>query len=476
MRGLDVRRTLVLLALVLAGCGDTPPSHLNIVLISIDTLRADHVGLYGYERGTTPRLDALGAESLVFERAYSSASHTLPAHVSLLTGVEPYHHGVITSDDALPAEISTLARLLSEAGYQTGGFVNSGYLHKKFGLARGFDVYDFAHNQQLRESIQGPSFGRTAEETNRAIERWLDTAETNRPLFLFAHYYDVHSDWGRLAYEAPAEQRARFELPRPRSRQLDPGEEESASTHLQSLNRERVELGLAERDWLRSLYDAGIAYTDGQVGALLDALADRGWLEQSLVIVTSDHGEEFQEHGLLLHEQVYEELMRVPLIIRLPPERTTSGPRTGRIEALVRHVDLLPSVLEWVGLPVPDGLAGRSLLPLVAGRDAGPRIAVLQNQRSSQIGVSDGRAKLVIDTSTERTQLFDLERDPGETIDRSDGAEAEIRRLQAQRRQHLARAPRRPVAPSVPVDPVVAESLRALGYTEGQGDSSARRE
>ena len=443
------------------GAGDAPRPH--VVLISLDTLRADHVGAYGYGRPTTPHLDGFARDAFLFERAYSSSSHTLPAHASMLTGLEPSHHGLLADDDVLGRGVGTLAESLGRAGYRTAGFVNGGYLHEKFGLARGFDHYDFVAGQRPRADRSGT--GRNAGETVEAVGAWLDaTGESEpmeEPLFLFVHLFDVHSDWGRLPYEAPGAERARFESPRPEDGAFDPGDE-SASVHMLRLNDRGAALTDAELDWMVSLYDAGIAYTDAQVERLFTLLRDRGILEDSIVIVTADHGEEFQEHGRLLHEQVYEELIRVPLLLRVP------GRGAGRIGAIVRHVDLLPTVLELVGLPTPENVAGRSLVPLLEGREEPARVVVARNQQGTQVAVSDGRFKLVAEPAAGRARLFDLERDPGETGRGPAPSRAEIARLQELRRAHLDAVQVESAATSAPLDPEIAESLRALGYV---GDS-----
>ena len=263
-------RTLALALFIFStACENSAPQGApHIVIVSLDTLRADHLPTYGYEKPTAPRIDDFARNAIVFDRAYSSASHTLAAHASLLTGVAPERHGLIDLDDVLPRGVVTLASILEDHGYRTGAFVNAGFLHPKFGMHLGFERYDYFNDMERRQLPGEAIFGRDAEETNRAVFTWLDEAD-DRPVFLFVHYFDVHSDWDRLPYEAPDDYLARFSAPRPAETRLE-AKGRSASMHLRALNRDRVALGEGDRTWLRALYDAGIAYTDTQIGALLD--------------------------------------------------------------------------------------------------------------------------------------------------------------------------------------------------------------
>ncbi len=288
----------------------------NIIIISIDTLRADHMGCYGYGRDTTPGLDAFSREGVVFDHAYTQASSTLPAHSSLFTSAYPDMHGVINSKDSLPSELMTLAQLLLKKGYDTAAFVNAGWLHPKFKLDRGFRYYDFYHDSRMKPLGDKIKIGRNAAETNAAVYQWLEKHWEN-PFFLFIHYFDVHSDWNRLPYDS---------FP-PFSRMFSSGyvgdfkggeAGEYASRYLLKLNRDRIRLDQDDRNYIMDLYDEGIASADFHISVFLKNLKQMGLLDDSLVIITSDHGEEFQEHGQVLHEQAYEELIHVPLIIRMP--------------------------------------------------------------------------------------------------------------------------------------------------------------
>lgn len=447
------------------GCSAEPWRPPDIILISIDTLRADHLPTYGYERPTAPRIDALAAQSMVFERAYSVAPHTLPAHTSLFTGLHPGRHGVLDRGDTLAPDVPTLAELLGAQGYQTAAFTNCYFLMPEFRTDRGFTVHDYAHD------IESP---RTAAATNDAILSWIDQLGSE-PYFLFAHYFDVHSDWDVLPYEAPEPYRTRFAGAPPAG--FRTGEGRSTATRwLAEQNRRGLDLRDDELAYLRGLYDAGIAYTDAQVGALLDGLAARGRLDRAIVIVTADHGEEFGEHGRLLHTQVYDELLRVPLLISLPEMRgaTTSGcrPRTpslaapaGRSSALVQHVDVLPTLADCLDVPPPPAVQGRSFLA-VLGWGAGSREAVyLDTPRGWQRGILRDGWKLVEMPASGTRRLYHVE---GPSGDRQDVASAHPERvatlaaeLDRHRRENEAG---RVAGEQIAVPDHVHEALEALGY------------
>jgi arylsulfatase A-like enzyme len=299
--------------------------------MTLDTTRADHLGVYGYERPTSPNLDELAAHAEVYEKAYSTSSWTLPAHASLFTGRYPRSHGMrhdpageLVLADAIDApegirarglsdEALTLAEILQAAGYRTGAVVAGPWLHRSFGLSRGFVHYD-------DEAVH--SARRAAEVTDGAL-RWLEQGD--EPFFLFLNYFDPHAP-----YAPPPRYRKTF-LPR------------------------GAEVNLRSSRQAPALYDAEILYMDEQVGRLLRALRERGLYDDTLVIVTADHGELLGDRGTWGHERyLWEPLVRVPLVVKRP------GPRQpGRREqAPISIVDVLPLVLEAVGLEPPGGVQG----------------------------------------------------------------------------------------------------------------------
>jgi arylsulfatase A-like enzyme len=451
--------------LMLAACGgDRPRPAPNVIVISLDTLRADRIPTYGYARSTAPRIDAFARQAVVFDRCYSEASHTLLAHATLLTGVYPETHGVVAFESSLPEEFPTMAQVLRERGYRTAAFLNCGFFEAKFKLDRGFDTYDYFHDRQASGLTDQGSWGRSAGQTNRAVFQWLGETPSE-PFFLFVHYYDVHSDWESLPYEAPPGFRERFEITRPPGFKSGDGEV-SASLYLLRMNERDIEYGESERAYLGSLYDGGIAYTDSEVGALLDRLRDLRVLERSIVVVTSDHGEEFQEHGKLLHSQVYQELVHVPLVLAFP-EGGFSGKR---VASPVQLGDVMPTVLDYLGLEPPQTVQGRSLLPLVAHDESPRRFAYFRNEDGTQYGLSDGRWKLVLHgRENPVARLFDLDADPGEV---RDVAEIETDRvLELRAALEKWRSETLELRPDLPrdtdLDEQTLDQLEALGYVGG---------
>lgn len=323
----------------------------NVLLVSIDTLRPDHLASYGYGRATAPALDAFASQALRFDWAYTNHPWTLTAHATMLTGMLPSAHGV-HRDSGLDLRAPTVASLLRDEGYRTFAVVDDNdWLHPRFGYARGFERYE-------RVSAAAPT----------KVAELLASIDDNEavggdPFFAFAHFYDVHSDWQQLPYESAKADHARYAgWYEGDWTGCDP-ELGCASTLLSNMNQRGLELEGDELTYLRDLYDAGIATFDRALGELFEGLRERELLDKTIVIVTSDHGEEFFEHGRGLHDQHYNECLQVPLFVRVP------GGRTGATDALVELADLAPTILAAAGVDPAsvDSLQGRSLLPLVTG-------------------------------------------------------------------------------------------------------------
>jgi len=322
--------------LALAACGQSPPPRPSVILVSIDTLRADHLGFYGYERDTSPFLGRFAEEGVVFERAFTSAAWTLIAHMTMLTGLYPEQHGVTERNRALGADAPLLAERLARAGYQTLGLYRSGWIHERHGFGRGFDVFR-AHT--------------TAEEAETNLFEELARLDRSRPSFLFLHLFDVHSD---PASKSP---RTVFSAPPPFQDLFRPGATERLAgkcyddLRKKGLPRETVEDMVA-------LYDDGIRHVDSVLERIFARLESEGRLADALVIVTSDHGESLAQRGNWGHGGPWQEGIRVPLILHLPG-KARAGERVGEI---VHLVDVPPTVLDFVGLPRDPALPGCSLL------------------------------------------------------------------------------------------------------------------
>lgn len=328
------------------------PERYDILLVSFDTTRADHVTSYGYERSTTPNLDRLAAQGHRFTDAYTVMNTTLPSHAAAFTSLPPASLGVLKNGDRLPDPALTLPELLGERGYVTGGFVSAAPLHPSFGFAQGFDEYDAPPRRRQRK----------ADVTVEATLAWLDTVG-DTPSFTFVHFYDPHA-----RYDAPAEFRARMD----------------AGDMVQPVYRKFPETLEGYDDEFRratvNAYDAEILFADHQLGVLLDGLAERGRLDRTIVAVFSDHGESIEEfleccnylfsHGDFLspHE------LRIPLVMQFPE---ALGLGAGVVhDELVSTLDLLPTLFELIGFPPPAPIEGSSLLPLLRGEAVEARTLV----------------------------------------------------------------------------------------------------
>ena len=399
---------LVLGTWLLAGCArdehaarDARP---NVVLISIDTLRADRLGSYGYGRPTSPSIDRLAAEGVLFENAVAPAPWTLPSHASMLTGLLPARHGAIDVDRVLPPTIPTLAERLRSMGVRTAAFVNVSFLGPQYGLSRGFET--FRYFEETKMEISAPK-------ALAEIRTWLDSLD-ERPFFLFLHTFDVHSD-----YRPGPEQRALFT--RPYAGPLD-----GKTAQIRQIRNGRYRPTDEDIRHLSDLYDGAIRRFDDSLGELLAELSRRGLAEQTHVIVTSDHGEEFFDHGSVLHGRtLYEEMIRVPLIVRGP------GVAAGRrVAPLAQLVDLPSTILGIFGLPPFEHSDGIDLGPFLRADapppvDTADRIASLEavplklwsKGQTHLVGARTQRLKALRAYEEESIQLFDLESDPGERRD-----------------------------------------------------------
>ena len=428
----------------LAGCA-REASVESLVLVSLDTVRADHLGLHGHEHDTSPRLDAFARQGVVFENAWSTAPWTLPAHVSLFTGLYPSRHGVRYEEHALEAGVPALAEILAEAGFATGAVVNCIFLYPRFGVARGYDVYERIDEEHGAE-------GAASEVTDAAL-RFL-RAHRGERVFLFVHYFDVHSD-----YRSRPEIEARFGG---RPTWVDGSTQQLIRALIGTVPIDDPE----EIAALEALYDAGIRQLDEELGRLFTALADEGWLDDTAVVVTSDHGEELLDHGSVMHGATqYEEQLRVPLVLRAP-----GVPAGARVAQPVSLVDVLPTALDLLGGEPPPGLDGISLVgawerplperPLFAEANRSPK-------PGSRVAVRRGPHKLLLDLETGDRALYDLAADPGETDDRieADPAQAEAL-LEAYETFRQVQVDGVAIG-EVPDD--LRERLRALGYEDEAG-------
>lgn len=435
---------IAVLILSCLACGrppaDTAPP--NILLISIDALRADHLSCYGYDRHTSPNLDRLAARGTRFSRAFVNTHGTPPSHTTLLSSLYQETHRVGFRSDpmanSLPAGVEMVQELFSAGGWHTVAVTGGGFMSSEYGFSRGFDVYvDRA--------------GRVTRQAEELVEQIRSLPRDGRSVFAFLHTYQVHSPYA----------------PPKRFRQLFGEYEGSVEATSEALLEANSDPGRnfsrEDFEYLESLYDGEIRFTDEVLGELLASLANSGFLDNAVVVVTSDHGEEFGEHGGVLHGgKLFEELLRVPLII------SGAGVGRGIVEpALVSLVDIAPTILSLVGLEAPASMEGRS----VFDRPATER---WQDQRVfAQYGdalycVRAPRWKLIQRTANQNVKLFDLHRDPGERTNVRARHPDLVDSLLAELEEWRARRPQLDlgVRSDVELSEERIEELRALGYVE----------
>ncbi|MBI5506874.1 MAG: sulfatase [Deltaproteobacteria bacterium] len=319
----------------------------NVVLISLDSLRADHLRTYGYQRDTAPAIDRMAREGVVFDNAIATSSWTLPTHVTMFTGRYQLSHGVIDETSVLPSSIPTLGQIFKAAGFSSAGFASGPYLAGHYGYERGMDTYRdlsarFSDPREARSAILSP-------EINADALGWLDAHATER-FFLFLHYFDIHYD-----YVPPA----------PYDTMFDP-DYTGTMDGRNFIERSDVNARMNGRDLdhVRALYDGEIRFTDEHVGRVLDKLEALGVLEKTVVLLVADHGDEFFEHGNKGHHRtVYDEVIRVPFVLRLPG-KTHAGVR---IQDQVSLVDVLPTLLESAAVATPPETEGVSVRHFLEG-------------------------------------------------------------------------------------------------------------
>ena len=419
----------VLLALGTIGCRTSGPSVVNpnILLITIDTLRADHLGSYGYTTASTPSLDALARRGLRFDRAVTVTPLTLPAHVSLMTGTYPGYHGIRDNAGGALAETqTTLAEVLRGRGYRTAGFVASFVLDHRWGLDKGFDRYsDDVERPKPPSDVGLDTVQRPGHEVVDDATAWMDE-DKDRPFFAWVHLYEPHTP-----YDAPERLRARFPP---------------------------TTVGA---------YDAEIATADEQVGRLIDRLSSEGRLGRTIVVALGDHGESLgdhqeQEHGFF----IYDATVRIPLIVAGP------GIPSREIRNQVRIIDVMPTLLELAGIEIPTAVQGTSLVPMARGSDA--QLSALAETWyprrhfgwSELTAIRDDRYTFI---AAPRRELYDRHADPGETHnlaatnpERANSLERALSELI----RHTSSDAKPPTERRVDVR--TAERLRSLGYVGGR--------
>ncbi len=426
----------------------------NIILYLIDTLRADHLGVYGYHRPTSPWIDSFSERATLFTNTQAQSSWTRAAVASIITGLNPQTHRVNGRLDALPEALDTLAEVLKSAGYSNFGWATNGNVDPKFGMHQGFDRYE-----RMRESHNRPSVHYLSDQVNERVFKFLDSAEAeHQPFFLYIHVTDPHAP-----YAPPEPFRQRFAA--------DADLELGTLDNVRAFAKGERQAPPGTRQSLLDLYDAEIAFNDHHFGRLIADLERRGLWDSALVILISDHGEEFLERGGWEHGRTLNgEQLRVPLIIKLP-----HGVGAGqRIDGLTRQVDVLPTVLDYLDLEAPRALDGRSLLAQMRGEGGndirGVSFSLLALDERVVEAAQAGGWKLIQDRSRRSAalgeELYRVFDDPTEQIDlkaRHVFERGYLRQLLRTQR-FASRQNREDSPPTAEIDAELEEQLRALGY------------
>lgn len=382
----------------------------NIIFVILDALRRDHVGCYGYARDTTPVLDGLAQKGVVIDQLIATSSWTMPGVASMFTSLQPSFHGAVSYKSRMRKGLVTLAGQLAAAGYQTAGITSNPAIHSKFGFNQGFGTYDdftipLAWDLNLFEDFpgEGPASAKsfaTSPLVNRLALSWLRKAwNRENPYFLFLLYFDPHAD-----YVPPA----------PYDREFDPdytGREDGRNMYA----RRNSEFSERDRKHLVARYDGEILYTDWMIGEFLEQARQMGALENTLIILLADHGEEFWDHGGILHgHTLFEELVRVPCILYWPGVL----PAGKRIEAQVSHIDIMPTLLSAAMLPTPDQCQGRSIWQALAA-DAAivPHPAFMETEvgDADLVSIRTPGMKVIWDLKSGTRTTYALDSDPWET-------------------------------------------------------------
>lgn len=384
----DTKSPPILLGDPTVARGNQGPERPNVVLISLDTLRADHLGVYGYRRNTSPHLDLLAKSGALFTNAVSASAWTLPSHVSLMTSLYPDHHGVISHRQKMASSTLTLARAVRSLPYASKGFITHHYVDAPYGFNWGFESFE-----HVLPHLAG-------QVTSRAID-WLGQ-NRDSPFFIFLHYFDIHSP-----FDAPEPFREMYDY-------FYRGDIRGDYTSMAGCSSRGF---ISDRDLYRviALYDGEIRYTDEELGRLFDYLKRNGLWENTAVIVTADHGEELWEHKSFGHgATLYQDQIHIPLIIHYPKW----FPQPVRFDQVVSLVDIYPTILDILGIPVPEGLDGRSLQALLQKNPKWDNTVYSQTARVHDnlylTAVREEYLKGIWSQTPKELETYNLEKDPAE--------------------------------------------------------------
>ena len=414
----------------------------GIILISLDTVRADHLSCYGYKRPTCPTLDKIASNGICFLDASATSPWTLPSHGSMLTGFYPSHLGLHGTYDyqAIPQDVETIASVLSKKGYSTAAFINSFFVSEKFAFDKGFDKFVYVPEDQKPQGA--------APVINKLAEKWV-SKHKNEPLFLFLHYFDPHSD-----YVSQPEYRKLFLSP------YD-GPVDGTTAQLVFYRAGRFAMDQNDVKHLVELYDAEVRQLDSQLKNLFEFLDRLGLLENNYLMITADHGEEFLDHGGVLHGKThYQEIIRIPLIISGP-----GIPKGLRIQTPASLVDIMPTVMDILSVNTQVKFDGYNLRPLWT-KDSGElpdRLIFSENDHDNlKRSVRYKQYKLHYDLTSKAGRLYNLAVDPGEQIDIAGEQINVFRSLYSKLESFMKKSRKARKVESI--SPEELEKLKSLGY------------
>jgi len=467
----QARLWILLVLAPLNACGQNEPGRIKlgrppVVIILLDALHAGHISHLGYERETTPNLDALAAEGITFTQAFAPAPYTLASISSILTGKLPDRHGLVDNRSTLGAEEVTFAELLAQAGYRTCAAVGNLNGSSSFACEQGFEEY-----VEVFLPEDGRSVDLAAGEVRFHMAKALDypplterflAGDDGRPMLLYLHIIEPHEP-----YSPPDAFRERF-LEQDYRGPFAEGDSKS----LRQGRKGELPFGPDDKRALEALYDANLAHVDEVVGQILSQLDRAGVLDEALIVVTSDHGEAFWQHQEQGHNTtLYDEMLHVPLILRFP--RQTDAPRVLRPGGLVTPMDLLPSLCEWLDLPLPaSDLDGVSLSNEILGAaDLSRQLILRSHHEPPWLGIRSASHKTIIKLERERgepqVEHYWLPEDPGEQVNLGgedhERAQADARELRAFAEQNVRRDQSNRRAPLSRAERAL---LRDLGYTD----------
>lgn len=435
----------------------------NVIVVLVDTLRADHLGCYGFPADISPSVDRLAAESVVFERCVSPAPWTKPSVATLFTSLYPSQHGLSSSPksmpdpsqardtEVLPAAIETMAESFSGAGYETAAFVTNHWLQDPYGFSQGFDRYIF----RPRKYEPAPGIVAIAKE-------WLAGRKSARPFFLYLHLMDVHGPY----HFSEEDLTMMKSVLGPKDRPLSARETKSLHFYMGATWRGRPAMAGSLLNW-RAAYAAGVRRCDRAIGDFLDTVRRQGLLENTIIVLTADHGEGLMDHGRMEHGQsLHIEQLHVPLVIRLPG----AAPEPRRVKGWVGLIDVLPTLADLCDLKAPrNAWVGKSLASALRGgsvRSRAMHSTAVKNPPFAD-SVIQGEFHLIEKVETKNRELYHLASDPKEARDASADHPRVVGSLAGKIAQHRNDFDRRGLDPSnVPMSEELKEQLRSLGYLQ----------